>query len=83
MVESDDGREVDDGLLVSIPLHFGSEAIQRSPGLGDDFGFLSTDKHTLQAKAVDHIFALGDAAQLPSSKAGAAARCAGCAGRSV
>jgi sulfide:quinone oxidoreductase len=29
-----------------------------------------TDQHTLQAKAKDNIFALGDATNLPSSKAG-------------
>ncbi|MFT7521691.1 MAG: sulfide:quinone oxidoreductase, partial [Kiritimatiellia bacterium] len=64
--------EVDFDLLVSVPLHGGAEAIVRS-GLGDELGFVPTDKHTLQSKAHDNVFVLGDATNLPSSKAGAVA----------
>jgi sulfide:quinone oxidoreductase len=67
-----DGRELDFDLLVTIPLHAGSDAIERSE-LGDDLAFVPTDKHTLQSKAHDDIFVLGDATDLPSSKAGAVA----------
>lgn len=67
-----DGRELSYDLLVTIPPHNGSAVIQTS-GLGDDAGFLPTDKHTLQSKAHANIFALGDATNLPASKAGSVA----------
>ncbi len=65
-----DGREVPYDLLVTVPLHGGSDAIVRS-GLGDAAGFLPVDKHTLQHKTFPYVFAIGDATDLPSSKAGA------------
>ena len=67
-----DGREVGYDLLVTVPLHSGAEVIMRS-GLGDDFGFVPTDRHTLAALGHDNIWALGDATNLPSSKAGSVA----------
>jgi sulfide:quinone oxidoreductase len=67
-----DGRETNYDLLVSVPLHGGAQAVTDS-GLGDGAGFVPTDKHTLQSKAFPNIFALGDATDLPSSKAGAVA----------
>ncbi len=65
-----DGRELDFDLLVSVPLHGGANYVERSPGLGDALGFVLTDKHTLQAAAKPNVFALGDATDLPTSKAG-------------
>jgi sulfide:quinone oxidoreductase len=65
-----DGREVDFDLLVSIPTHGGAPFVGRSPGLGDDSNFVTTDKSTLQSKAAPNVFAIGDAANLPTSKAG-------------
>ena len=67
-----DDREIRFDLLVSIPLHGGAEYVSRSPGLGDDLGFVLTDHHTLQAQAAPNVFAIGDAANLPTSKAGSA-----------
>ncbi len=67
-----DGRETGYDLLVTIPLHGGAEAITKS-GMGDAGGWLPTDKHTLQSKAFPYVFAIGDATDLPSSKAGAVA----------
>lgn len=60
-------------LLVTVPLHMGAEFVQRSPGLGDDMGFVLTDPATLQAKVKPNIFALGDATNVPTSKAGSVA----------
>ena len=57
-------------LLVSIPLHGGPAYVGRSPGLGDELGFVATDPHTLQAKAAANVFAIGDATNVPTSKAG-------------
>ena len=65
-----DEREVPFDLLVTIPLHVGQDYVGRSPGLGDSLKFVPTDPHTLQAKRKPNIFALGDATDLPSSKAG-------------
>ncbi|RMH74304.1 MAG: NAD(P)/FAD-dependent oxidoreductase [Gemmatimonadetes bacterium] len=67
-----DDREVDYDLLVPIPTNMGAEVIGDS-GLGDDLNFIPTDKHTLRSKAYENIFVLGDATDLPSSKAGSVA----------
>jgi sulfide:quinone oxidoreductase len=68
-----DERQTEFDLLVSIPLHGGSEIIARSPGLGDDLGFVAVDRGTLQSDAAPNVFAIGDAANVPASKAGSVA----------
>ncbi len=65
-----DGREVTFDLAVVVPLHGGASYVGRSPGLGDELNFAPTDEHTLQAKAAPNIFVIGDAANVPASKAG-------------
>jgi sulfide:quinone oxidoreductase len=65
-----DEREVPFDLLVTVPLHGGAPYVERSEGLGDELGFVPTDPHTLQSVARPNVFALGDAANLPISKAG-------------
>lgn len=65
-----DGRELHFDLLVTVPLHGGAEYVERSAGLGDALGFVLTDRRTLQATAKHNVFALGDATDLPTSKAG-------------
>ena len=65
-----DGREIAFDLLVTVPAHSGAEYVGRSPGLGDDLGFVPTSPHTLQSLARPNVFALGDATNLPTSKAG-------------
>jgi sulfide:quinone oxidoreductase len=65
-----DGQELDFDLLVTVPLHGGQAFVDRSDGLGDALGFVPTDKATLQATARENVFALGDATDLPTSKAG-------------
>jgi sulfide:quinone oxidoreductase len=69
-LSSYDGRELEFDLLVTIPLHGGAPYVERSPGLGDALGFVPTDKSTLQTPAKANVFALGDATDLPTSKAG-------------
>ena len=65
-----DEREVPFDLAVVIPVHSGAEYVGRSPGLGDALDFVETDPRTLQSTAAPEIFAIGDAANLPASKAG-------------
>jgi sulfide:quinone oxidoreductase len=65
-----DDREVPFDLLVTIPLHGGAAYVERSPGLGDDLGFVPTDPRTLQSTAKPNVFAVGDATNVPTSKAG-------------
>ncbi|HYN35999.1 MAG TPA: FAD/NAD(P)-binding oxidoreductase [Actinomycetota bacterium] len=65
-----DGREETFDLAVVIPLHSGAAYVGRSPGLGDELNFVPTDEHTLQSKTAPNIFVIGDAANLPASKAG-------------
>ena len=65
-----DGREVGFDLAVVVPLHSGATYVGRSPGLGDELNFVPTDEHTLQSKARPNVFVIGDAANLPVSKAG-------------
>lgn len=67
-----DEREVPFDLAVLIPLHGGAPFVARSPGLGDELGFVAVDVHTLQSKVAPNVFAIGDAASLPTSKAGSA-----------
>ena len=65
-----DDREVAFDLAVVVPLHSGAAYVGRSPGLGDDLNFVPADQHTLQSHAKPNVFVIGDAANLPASKAG-------------
>ena len=67
-----DEREVPFDLLVTVPLNMGADFIARS-GLGNDLNYVPTDKQTLQSKKYDNVFVLGDASDIPASKAGSVA----------
>ncbi|MBK6874506.1 MAG: NAD(P)/FAD-dependent oxidoreductase [Kineosporiaceae bacterium] len=67
-----DEREIPFDLLVTVPLNMGSDMIARS-GLGDDLNYVAVDKETLLSKKYDNIFAIGDASDIPASKAGSVA----------
>ena len=71
-IVSMDEREVPFDLLVTIPLNMGADFIGRS-GLGDDLNYVPVDKHTLLSTKYDNIFAIGDASNIPASKAGSVA----------
>ncbi|MCF6241594.1 MAG: NAD(P)/FAD-dependent oxidoreductase [Bacteroidales bacterium] len=68
-IVSYDEQEVHFDCLVTIPVHKGDPMIGRS-GLGDDMDFALTDKYTLRSDKFENIFILGDAANIPTSKAG-------------
>ena len=67
-----DETEVPYDLLVTVPVNMGADVIGRS-GLGDELNHVPVDKHTFLSKRYDNVFALGDAANLPTSKAGSVA----------
>ncbi|HUO45308.1 MAG TPA: FAD/NAD(P)-binding oxidoreductase [Acidimicrobiia bacterium] len=67
-----DEREIPFDLLVTVPLNVGAEFVARS-GLGDELNHVKVDPHNFLALEHDNIFALGDAAALPTSKAGSVA----------
>lgn len=67
-----DEREVEFDLLVTVPVNKGADYIATS-GLGDELNFVPTDKHTLQSVQHENIFVIGDAANVPASKAGSVA----------
>ena len=71
-IYSYDETKVEYDLLVTVPVNMGSQLIEDS-GIGDDLNFVPTDKHTLKASDFDNVFVLGDATDLPSSKAGSVA----------
>jgi sulfide:quinone oxidoreductase len=66
------GAEVSYDLLVTVPTNMGDKMIERS-GFGDELNYVPTDKQTLQTKVKNNIFAIGDATNLPASKAGSVA----------
>ena len=68
-----DGREVPFDLAVVIPMHSGAVYVGRSNGLGDENNFVPTDPHTMQSLVRPNIFVIGDAANIPASKAGSVA----------
>ncbi len=67
-----DEREVPFDLLVTVPLNMGADFVARS-GLGDELNYVPVDKHTLLSTAHSTIFAVGDACDIPASKAGSVA----------
>ena len=66
------GKEISFDLLVTVPTNKGDDFIERS-GLGDDLNFVPTNKGSLQSLAHKNIFVIGDATNLPASKAGSVA----------
>jgi len=64
-----DDTEVKYDLLVSIPTNMGDPVIARS-GMGNELNFIPTDKQTLAAEGLEDVFVIGDASNVPASKAG-------------
>ena len=66
------GRAIPFDLLVTVPTNKGDDLIERS-GMGDELNYVPTHKATLQSKEYENVFVLGDASNLPASKAGSVA----------
>jgi sulfide:quinone oxidoreductase len=71
-IVSYDELEVPFDCLISIPVNMGDQVIERS-GMGDDLNYVPTNKSTLQSDNFENIFVIGDATNLPTSKAGSVA----------
>lgn len=71
-IVSYDEREIPFDLLVTVPVNMGADFVARS-GLGDDLNYVRVDQETMLSRDWDNIFAVGDAADLPTSKAGSVA----------
>ena len=67
-----DGREVPYDLLVTIPVNTGV-AFLRQTDFTNELGFVEVNHHSLQSTKYPSLFAVGDAADLPTSKAGSVA----------
>ncbi len=67
-----DEKEVPYDLLVTVPTNMGDAVIERS-GLGDELNFIPTEPNTLQSKSHENVFVIGDATDVPASKAGSVA----------
>lgn len=67
-----DDREQPFDLLVTVPVNMGADFVARS-GLGDELGYVPVDPATLRSRAHPNIFAVGDATDAPTSKAGSVA----------
>ncbi|WIG58274.1 MAG: Sulfide:quinone oxidoreductase, Type III [Ktedonobacterales bacterium] len=72
VVRSLEGEAAEYDLLVMIPPHRGARIVEEA-GLGDEQGWIATDRATLEVKGHEGIYALGDATDLPVSKSGSAA----------
>jgi len=70
VLSSYDEREIPYDLLVTVPLNMGADFVAGA-GMGDELNFVKTDKYTLQSADYPNVFVMGDAANLPTSKAGA------------
>ena len=67
-----DEREVAFDLLVTVPLNMGADFIERS-GMGDELNYVPVNKRNFLSDTYPNIFALGDASNIPASKAGSVA----------
>ena len=66
------GKRIPFDLLVTVPTNKGDDLIERS-GMGDELNYVPANKSTLQSKEYENIFVIGDASNIPASKAGSVA----------
>jgi sulfide:quinone oxidoreductase len=71
-IESVKGEEVAYDLLVTIPPNLGSQVIMDAE-IGNVMGYMETDHYTLKSKKHANMYIIGDATDVPTSKAGSVA----------
>lgn len=67
-----EGEAFDYDLLIAIPPHHGADVVINS-GIGDQDGYVPTDKGTMMVKEQEGVYAIGDATNIPVSKSGVVA----------
>jgi sulfide:quinone oxidoreductase len=67
-----EGEAFDYDMLIAIPPHHGADVIINS-GMGDQDGYVPTDKGTMKVKGQEGVYAIGDATDIPVSKSGVVA----------
>ncbi len=73
VVQSLEGEELPYDLLILVPPHKGQQFLMDSGLAPAPGGWLPTDRHTLLVGERSNVYALGDATDLPLSKAGSTA----------
>jgi sulfide:quinone oxidoreductase len=73
MLQSLEGEELPYDLLILVPPHRGAQFLIDSGLAPAPGGWLPTDRHTLLVGGRPNVYALGDATDLPLSKAGSTA----------
>jgi sulfide:quinone oxidoreductase len=73
VVQSLEGEELPYDLLVLVPPHRGAQFLMDAGLAPAPGGWLPTDRETLQVAGHPNVYALGDATDLPLSKAGSTA----------
>ena len=71
-IVSYDQRTVPFDLLVTVPVNMGADFVARS-GLGDELNHVPVDPATFLVRGEEDVFAIGDACDIPTSKAGSVA----------
>jgi sulfide:quinone oxidoreductase len=71
-IEDVTGNKIDYDLFISTMPNLGQDYVENS-GMGDGMGYVITDHNTLRAKNYDNIYVVGDATNVPTSKAGSVA----------
>ena len=67
-----EGEAFDYDLLIAIPPHHGAKVVVDS-GIGDEDGYVPTDRGTMKVKGQEGAYAIGDATNIPVSKSGVVA----------
>ncbi|ABB22959.1 type III sulfide quinone reductase, selenoprotein subtype [Pelodictyon luteolum] len=71
-IESVQGEKVNYDMLVVVPTTVGDKVITDS-GMDDGIGYVPTHQNTLQALKHEGVYVIGDATNVPTSKAGSVA----------
>jgi sulfide:quinone oxidoreductase len=71
-ISSLEGETVKYDLLIAIPPHHGADVVINS-GIGDQDGYVPTDRGTMKVNGQRGVYAIGDATNIPVSKSGVVA----------
>ncbi|MDA4124985.1 MAG: NAD(P)/FAD-dependent oxidoreductase [Thaumarchaeota archaeon] len=71
-ISSLEGESYEYDMLITVPPHRGADVILRS-SIGDQDGWIPTERGTMNVKGYSDVYALGDATDIPVSKSGVVA----------